>query len=99
MSKSLQHRAYRDQPKWQLSMAYLPQKPIPKNIRANPSVIKTGKTKSKIAYRDEYDFIKKLVSRSKLGYNWKIIKPKKLGYMLVSSWEPPIQRKTGDRTT
>ena len=87
MSKSLQHRSYVSQPKWQLSKANLPQpgKPCPENRTVNPVVVKN---KSKPDYLDEFQFIKKLIRGSTIAYNWKLLKPKKLGYILVSSWVP-----------
>lgn len=86
MSQSLQHRSYVQQPKYQLSHANLPHTNLPDTQKrvVNVSVIKN---KSKIRYQESYQFIEKLIRKSKTGYNWRLLNPKKLGYTLVSSWE------------
>lgn len=93
MSKSLQHRAYRTQPKYQLSKANLPHNQSKKNISRTAPITQPKPPKSKITYQEEFQFIKKLISKSKIGYNWKLLNPRKLGYILVSSWTPQSKGK------
>lgn len=85
-SKSIQHKAYRTQPRYQISNANLPHPP-PKEIVYNYSNVAIGKTKKqKLKYLNEYKYLNNLIRKSITGYNWKLLKPKKLGYILVSSW-------------
>ena len=89
-STSIQHRMRRTQPQYQLSRANLPHEPRymstsdPKRIRKNKVAQK--KRRVNIKFKKEFIYVNRIYRGSTVVYNWRLIKPKRLGYIIVNSW-------------
>ena len=53
----------------------------------------------KIKWNDNYKFVKKLVSSAQPLYNWRILKPKRLGYICINAWSNDGKEFNSDRCT
>ena len=69
------------------------------NATARFSTFKKSKRqkRQKIVWNQDYKYAKSLISRAALLYNWKIEKPKRLGYIRVNAWSNEGKEFNSDR--
>ena len=93
MSTSQQHKNYRVQPKYQLSRANLPHPP-PKQLSYKPTTRPKSKKSKGPVFLAEYTWVKKLLPRSQIVYNWKILQKKQYNNQIfIESWSNDGKQK------
>ena len=92
-SVSQQHRAHTLQPHCQTAVSKCLPQTKPKERQDNPPNISTKKKRKKkknaTPFLDEYAYIGKMIPHATHGYNWRLLKPKKLGYIILEMWSNP----------
>ena len=89
-SVSQKHRTYTSQPHYQTAYSKCLPQTNPKERQDRPPNRSIGKKKKQtLQFIEEYQYIQKMIKQAKPAYNWRLLNPKKLGYIMVEMWSNP----------